>query len=297
MIAGVSWAWWLGFHAVVAALVLAGGFAFCPGIARAFAARAGLRVAGDGGSGAGCGRDLPAGLPWPGPADGARVRGRVHHRGLAQHRQSLCVSGALSRVSESAGSASIRRCCGASGARLCCGHCLLPRALRCCGDSSGSLGSSVCFCSTRHGGWCAAARRARRFRVDCASAAGQGLFAAGDSGRGAHRSALCHGLDSRGAVGDAQSVCGLHVERGGDPGPALALLRAGGDARAVPLVALWAGRDSGLCGAQNARCAVDRGAGDDVAGGDRRDSGGVRGSECRGSKSASQRDGGRKLQA
>ena len=33
-----------------------------------------------------------------GPADGARVRGRLHHRGLAQHRQSFCVPGAVSGV-------------------------------------------------------------------------------------------------------------------------------------------------------------------------------------------------------
>ena len=57
-------------------------------------------------------------------------------------------------------------------------------------------------------------------------------------------------------------------------------------ARPFPVTALRAGRDSGLCRAEDARCALDRGARDSFAGGDWRDSGGVRGGEC--SMSASQ---------
>ena len=169
MIAGVSWAWWVGFHAVVAAVLLADSL--LPGHRRESRHAQTFAWLGTAGLGAGCGGIclLDRRGAWAG-----RRRSSLWPATRSRRRSAstifLC-SWFFSRDSGSAGSASTRRCCGACGARLCCaalfiaaGIALLQR-LR-----VGHLDLRRCFCSMRRGGWCAAARRARRFRsgsCDC----------------------------------------------------------------------------------------------------------------------------------
>ena len=104
----------------------------------------------------------------------------------------------------------------------------------------------------------------------------KGSLLAGDCGSRGDRSAVRHGLHSGGAVGYAQSVCGVHVERCGDSGIALALLWPGRDAGPLQVSALRAGRDFGIRGAEDAGGEVGGCSVDAFAGGDWSDSGGVR---------------------
>ena len=96
MIAGVSWAWWVGFHAVVAAVLLADSF--LPGhrrtsrYAQAFVwvGTAGVVLAA---AGFAC---------WIAVAQGRQpaleFAAGYSDRGVAEHRQPICVSGAVSGV-------------------------------------------------------------------------------------------------------------------------------------------------------------------------------------------------------
>jgi len=87
---------------------------------------------------------------------------------------------------------------------------------------------------------------------------------------------LLFAMDSRCAGHLAQSLRGLHVEHRGCFVPALPLFRAGLAAGSLPLPALWTGCDAGLCGAEDAGGPLDRGSDHPLAGHDGRDSDGVR---------------------
>jgi len=164
MIAGVSWVWWVGFHAVVAALLAADALWLNQ--------RRALRH--------------PQAFAWLGTAAVVlAATGFAAWIAVVQGRQPALefVGGYAIETSLSVDNLFVFMVIfqgfrigpdrqhkallwGVGGAVvlrvlfIAAGITLLRR-------STGSPGSLACFCCTRHGGWCAAARRGRPFRNGC----------------------------------------------------------------------------------------------------------------------------------